>query len=71
MGNSLKAILFFEAVEQGNLSEVIRLHEKEQASFELRRSDEVRIFKPQLDKRGGNLPRTLFSLDRIDSHRYC
>ncbi len=42
MGNSLKAILFFEAVEQGNLSEVIRLHEKEQAGFDLRRNDEVR-----------------------------
>ncbi len=70
MGNSLKAILFFEAVEQGNLSEVIRLHEKEQASFELRRNDEVRIFLTK-DKRGGNLPRAFFSLDRIDSHRYC
>lgn len=42
MGNSLKALLFFEAIENGNLNEVIRLHEKEQAAFDLRRNDEVR-----------------------------
>jgi hypothetical protein len=41
MGNSLKAMLFFEAIEEGNLAEVTRLHEKEQAGFDLRKKDEV------------------------------
>jgi uncharacterized membrane protein len=43
MGNSLKAMLFFEAIEEGNLAEVTRLHEKEQAGFDLRKKDEVRF----------------------------